>query len=228
MESTSSSRQFGLMIAYVLPGFIGLAGLAPIVPLFAEWLRPLNQGDLGVGPPLYAVLAAMAIGSTLSCFRWILLDKLHQWTGVRRPNWDDRQLDQVLGGFDYLVQSHFRYYEFCGNTLLALLVAYGLNRTFHTVSFLGLGTDLAILIVLSVLFAASRDALAKYYLRTGRLVGLAADNHLGVSAMYNGNDHGGSSKKPSHPKPESQPTPTPVTPEKPQPTEEKASDAKTK
>src|SRR5688572_26532062 len=108
MQGTSSSRQFGLMIAYVLPGFIGLAGLAPIVPLFAEWLRPLGQADLGIGPPLYAVLAAMAIGSILSCFRWILLDRLHQRTGLRRPDWNDRQLDQVLGGFDYLVQSHFR------------------------------------------------------------------------------------------------------------------------
>ena len=54
----STSRHFGLIVAYVLPGFLGLAGLAPIFPMIAEWLRPVNQGDLGLGPPLYALTGA--------------------------------------------------------------------------------------------------------------------------------------------------------------------------
>jgi hypothetical protein len=159
------------MIAYVLPGFIALAGVAPLFPAVARWLRPVGQGDLGLGPPLYAVLAAMALGQVLSCFRWLLLDHLHQSTGVKRPAWDDSQLDRVLDGFDYLVQNHLRYYEFCGNTLLAVLWSYGLNRALHTLPFLGLGTDLAVVVVLLVLFVASRDALRNYYTRTSRLVG---------------------------------------------------------
>ena len=174
MDNTNS-KQFGLIVAYVIPGFIGLAGFAPLFPPVARWLRPVGQGDLGLGAPLYAMLAATAVGSILSCFRWLLVDHLHQWTGVSRPVWDDSQLEDVLGGFDYLVQSHFRYYEFCGNTLLALLGAYGLNRMLGTLPFLGVGTDLGMLIVLVVLFTASRDALAKYYLRTGRLIGQIAE-----------------------------------------------------
>src|SRR5690348_7056720 len=106
----TSSRQFGLIVAYVLPGFIALAGLAPLFPAVGRWLRPVSTGDLGLAPPLYAVLGATAVGSILSCFRWLLVDHVHEWTGVRRPTWDDSQLEQVLGGFDYLVQSHFRYY----------------------------------------------------------------------------------------------------------------------
>jgi hypothetical protein len=174
MKGTSNS-QFGLVIAYVLPGFIGLAGLAPLLPVVSLWLKPVPQADFGLGPPLYAVLGATAVGLILSCFRWILVDHLHQWTGVERPTWDDAKLDRLLGGFDYLVQSHYRYYEFCGNTLLAILLAYGLNRSLRTLPFLGSVTDVGVLLVSIVLFAASRDALAKYYLRTGRLVGYAAD-----------------------------------------------------
>jgi hypothetical protein len=167
----TSSRQFGLLIAYVLPGFIALAGIAPLFHAVARWLRPVGTGEIGLGPPLYAVLAATAIGQVLSCFRWILLDHLHQWTGVERPAWDDSKLDHVLEGFDYLVQNHLRYYEFCGNTLLAVLWSYVLNRALGTLPFLGIGSDLVILIVLIVLFVASRDALRNYYTRTSRLIG---------------------------------------------------------
>jgi hypothetical protein len=140
--TATSSKQFGYLIAYLLPGFIVLVGIAPLFPGLARWLRPVGSGDLGLGPPLYAVLGAMAMGLILSCFRWVFLDSAHHVMGVRRPVWNDGELQEVLEGFDYLVQSHYRYYEFTGNALL---------------------------------FAASRDALAKYYTRTGLLVGHVAE-----------------------------------------------------
>jgi hypothetical protein len=183
----TSSRHFGLIVAYLLPGFVGLVGMAPLFPAVADWLRPVQQGSLGFGPPIYALLSAIAIGLIVSCFRWLLLDQTHHWMGVRRPAWDDSRLDTVLSGFDYLVQSHFRYYEFTGNMLVASLWVYGLNRSMHTLPFLGVGTDLGMLILSFVLFAASRDALAKYYTRTGQLVGKAAEKGLNGVAMFNGN-----------------------------------------
>src|SRR4051794_17410091 len=170
-----TASHFGIVVAYVLPGFIVLAGLAPVFPAVARWLQPVDQGGLGVGPPLYALMAATALGLILTCFRWLLLDHVHAWTGVRRPVWDDRQLHDVLGGFDYLVQNHFRYYEFFGNALVAGVFTYALNRAFGTLPFLGLGTDLAMILIALVLFAASRDALAKYYSRTSRLIGQVAE-----------------------------------------------------
>lgn len=168
------NRQFGLLVAYVLPGFIALAGMAPLFPTVARWLRPVGAGDLGLAAPLYSVLAATAAGLILSCFRWILLDQFNQWTGIRRPDWDDSKLDGVLGGFDYLVQVHWRYYEFTGNSLLAILFAYGLNRYLGILPHLGLGTDLVVVVLILVLFEASRDALYRYYSRTGRLIGSSA------------------------------------------------------
>lgn len=169
----TSSRQFGLIIAYVLPGFIALAGIAPLFPAVSYWLTPVPSGqfDLGLGPPLYALLGAMALGQVLSCFRWLVVDQAHHWTGVKRPIWEDSRLDQVLGAFDYLVQSHFRYYEFCGNGLLAVLWAYAVNRALGTLPIFGAPTDAAALVLMLVLFAASRNALSNYYNRTRRLIG---------------------------------------------------------
>jgi hypothetical protein len=215
----TSSRQFGFIIAYVLPGFIALAGLAPLFPTVALWLRPVSAGqyDFGLGPPLYAVLAALALGLVLSCFRWAIVDRLHELTGLHRPAWDDRELERVLAGFDYLVQNHFRYYECIANTMLALLAAYALNRVTGTFGFLSVWTDLGMAVVLVVLFFASRNALAFYYTRTGRLIGQA---ELG-DVMFNGNDHGGSGghtgqpKQPAPDKPAPASAPQPNAPKQP-------------
>ncbi len=206
----TSSWQFGLIVAYVLPGFVGLAGLAPVFPSVAGWLKAGSQG-LDLGPPTYAILSATCIGLILSCFRWLILDRIHEWTGVERPDWDDRQLVASLGAFDYLVQNHFRYYEFSGNTLMAIALSYGVNRWTDSLSFLGTRTDLAFILVSLVLFAASRDALSKYYTRTQQLLGPIAIQDFGGSGMYNGNDHGGTSsreddkKRAEKPKPVSKP-----------------------
>lgn len=214
----TSHRQFGLLIAYVLPGFIGLVGLAPVFPAVAQWLRPVSAGefDLGLGPPLYAILGATALGLLLDSARWMSIDRIHHWMGVRRPAWEDSQLDRVLGAFDYLVQNHYRYYAFNGNTLLAALFAYVVNRAAGTLPFLGLSTDVGMVLLLAVLFVASRSALINYFARTSRLVG-RAETDQEFMPMYNGNDHGGHSGQPK-PTPETKPKPErQVTPEKPKP-----------
>jgi len=210
----TSNRQFTLIIAYILPGFLSLAGVVPLLPAVGAWLRPVPQGDFGVGPTVYALLSAMAAGMVISCVRWVLLDHLHNWMGVNRSRRDDSRLAEVLNGYDYLIQIHWRYYEFAGNALIALLFAYILNRSLHTLPTLGLGTDLGVVILSLVLVAASRDALAKYYLRTSRLVGVAAEK--GHNKMFNGNDHGGGSKATPKPDPKTGQKP-PEAPAKPSP-----------
>src|SRR3954454_19518632 len=97
-----TNKQFGLMVAYLLPGFIGLAGLAPFFPAVAAWLQPLDAAQAGVGPPVYAVLAATTIGMIVSCFRWLTVDQIHRLTGLTPPVWDDSRLEQRLAAFDYL------------------------------------------------------------------------------------------------------------------------------
>jgi hypothetical protein len=173
----TSNWPFGLLVAYVLPGFIGLAGLAPLVPSVAGWLQPSSVG--GLGAPVYAVLAATAVGMILSCFRWLTVDQIHHWMGLTRPAWDNSQLKDALGAFDYLVQNHYRYYEFCGNTLIAVICAYGVNRIIGRLPLANGVTDAAIVIVSIVLFLASRDALSKYYTRTAGLLGQIANNEKG-------------------------------------------------
>jgi len=55
------------------------------------------------------------------------------------------------------VQSHYRYYQFACNMLLAVVWSYSINRFLRTTPSLGLGTDLGMVLLVVVLFAASRD-----------------------------------------------------------------------
>jgi len=209
--SFPSQNQFGLIVAYLIPGFVGLAGLAPLFPIVGAWLQPVHDGVLGFGPALYTLLAATTASQIINCFRWVFLDQMHAWTGLKSGPTDFGQLKNQIEGFDYLVQNHYRYYQFAGNMLLAVVWSYLINRLLRTSPSLGLGTDLGMVLLVIVLFAASRDALAKYYHRTHRLLGEVAGKE--GSTMYNGiGDHGGKDQKP---KPETKPAPKSETPSKP-------------
>lgn len=159
------------MMAYLLPGFIALAGVAPLVPTVAEWLRPVNIGDGWLGPPVYAVLAAFATGLIISCFRWLLIDPTMRLWGVGARCTDFRRLEGRLGEFNYWVEQHYRYYQFFGGAFVAVTWAYLVNRILKTSPLLGIGTDLATLILCAVLLAGARDSLQKYRQRISQLVG---------------------------------------------------------
>lgn len=97
-----------------------------------------------------------------------------------------------------------------------MIWTYSIHRWLHTSRLLGFRTDLGVLILCAVLFAGSRDALAKYRNRSRELAGQVALNDSKGEAMTNGIDHnqgnGGKAQKPSPPKPDAKPE----TPAKPQ------------
>jgi hypothetical protein len=210
----SSNNQFGLIVAYLLPGFIGLAGIAHFVPLISVWLRPTTYAEASLGPPIYVLIAATTIGMVMNALRWIVVDHVHWWTGMVPPVWDDTKLETRLDAFDYLVENHYRYYQFVANTLVAVLWTYLINRLFGTSSLLSIRTDIGVAILCAALFATSRETLLKYYSRTSRLLGVAYGGTSGDSIMHNGNDHGIEGGASQTPRPETKPD---TNPQKPSP-----------
>jgi len=90
---------------------------------------------------------------------------------VPAPAFNAQALEEHPSAFGYLVESHYRYYQFYANTLVAVVWTYSIHRWLRTDAILGFGTDLAVLILCAVLFAGSRDALTKYRNRSSQLVG---------------------------------------------------------
>jgi len=162
------SRHFGLVIAYLLPGFVALAGVAPFAPIVSTWLRADQSASFGA--PVYALLAATAAGMVVSCFRWLIIDRVHALTGLGNPIFNAQALEEKPAAFAYLVENHYRYYQFYANTLVGVVWAYAVHRLLG-ISHFSIGTDIGILILCATLFMGSHDALSKYRMRSQKLTG---------------------------------------------------------
>lgn len=165
-----TTKNFGLLIAYILPGFTVLWAISPLSPTVQTWLGTSIADAPTVGGFLYVTLGSIAAGLIVSAVRWLVLDSVHHRTGVAKPRWDFSRLDAKLNAFDVLNEQHYRYYQFYGNMLAALCVAFVVRGWFvvqswpdalATVCLAGLGV---------LLFVGSRDTLQKYYRRVAALL----------------------------------------------------------
>ena len=167
-----SPFNFGLVVAYLVPGFVILWGFSFHSATVFAWLNGPAQSAPTVGDLFYATLAAVGCGMTANVFRWAIIDTIHHRTGVRLPRWDFSLLRQErLGGYELLVELHYRYYQFFANMLISLAFTYVAYRSRPGGWLAHWGTmDIGIVIVCVVLFLGSRDALKKYYRRAGELL----------------------------------------------------------
>jgi hypothetical protein len=163
-----TESNFGLLVAYVLPGFVVLLGLAAYSETVRHWLTAGGSTQPTVGGFLYVTLASVTLGLIVSTVRWGVLDRLHHATGVRAPKWNFRGLDQKLPAFELLVESHYRYYQFYGNALVASAIAFGAWRIAKSAA--PQAIDAAFALFELLLLAGSRDTLRKYYGRVEQLL----------------------------------------------------------
>jgi hypothetical protein len=164
-----TGKNFGLLIAYIVPGAIVLIGLGAFSPAIQAWLINPSPAGPSVGGFLCVTLASVAAGMTASAVRWTFIDKLHHFTGVTKPAWDDSKLQERLEAIEAIVEAHYRYYQFHSNSLVAMIFSYAAWRPL-----LGskpLWSDLSALFLSAIFFAVSRDNLRRYYGRAAVLLG---------------------------------------------------------
>lgn len=166
----SLERNFSLIIAFILPGFLFLFGTVFLVTYatadFVSQLRPIRQ----IGGFMFFLLAATSSGMILSAIRWAILDTLHYLTGLKSPALDFGKLEGKSSSFMLIVENNYRYYLFYGNSLIALLgllVVAWLEEVPLASRWLPLVFSL-----MAVLFLASRDSLRRFYSRTSQIIGI--------------------------------------------------------
>jgi uncharacterized membrane protein YgcG len=162
---------FGLLIAYLLPGSVALWGASYHVVVVRDWLTTAPAEGPSIGGFLHATLASTALGLVISAVRWALIDRLLARAGVRQPAWDFELFAERLAAYEWLVANHYRYYQFYANMLVALACAY-VARLAAIGDFGRREGPVAagFLLVEVVLLLGARDALRKYYARTRALL----------------------------------------------------------
>ncbi len=166
-----SQRSFGYLVAFVIPGWLVVLTVGQHSPLLRSWIGINAESAPTVGGFLYVTLASLAAGMIVSAIRWLVLDTIHHWTGVEKPNWDFSLLQANRAAVVTLVEQHYRFYQHYGNLLVAIVVALANARAiFQSLAIPPALTTIAIGGLIILLFAASRDSLTKYYARTAALL----------------------------------------------------------
>lgn len=173
----SLDRSFGLVIAFLLPGFVIVGGLSPIVPEFARWLSHDSTAPT-LGGFSYAVLASLSAGLIASGTRWLVIETLWHRSGLQRPEFDFSRLQVNLQAFELAVQHNYRHYQFYANSAISSW-AVAIAHLSAGLAWSALGWC-GFLFLQAVLLAASRDCLSRFYQRVGLILGQAADDRLFV------------------------------------------------
>jgi hypothetical protein len=170
MMADLSGKNFGVVIAFLIPGYVALWGLGQRSPAVAVWLTSSAEREPTVASFMYVTMAAMAAGLTVSAVRWATIDMLHHATGVTPPKWEFAGFNEGLQGFLALVENHYRYYQFYANmavaTALGYLLAIWNTSSMNCDSF---GQHAAVVLLEGIFLAGSRDSLQKYYRRVEQL-----------------------------------------------------------
>jgi hypothetical protein len=185
--NTLSNENFGLIIAYILPGFVALWGVSYFSPTVAGWITASQQGAPSVAGFMYVTLASIGTGLTVSGVRWLVIDSIHHCTGLTRPAWKFVNLDDKLKGFLTLNEGHYRYYQFYANMFIAVGFTFAAWLVWSGNGLRAAGwANLHFAVLEVVLFANSRDTLAKYYGRVAQLLGTISTPKKGACRMSNG------------------------------------------
>ncbi|HEV3457044.1 MAG TPA: hypothetical protein VHG32_10825 [Thermoanaerobaculia bacterium] len=115
---------FGLVIAYFLPGMVVTYSLRYVSLRIDYLLQRVESGQALLGPGLFLLIAAVVAGLIVSAARMVVFEPILYRTGVGRPNVNYKALasPETLSVYIQVVDNVYRFYQFYGNIFLALLL----------------------------------------------------------------------------------------------------------
>ena len=120
MPSRQVEQTFGLLIAFVFPGMIGLYAVGLYLPPVQSWFESPRATEL-----ILMIIAASGVGVFLSVVRWAIYEKalgrLFRVTAIEPRKQHDDSSEQSLQG---IIMQLYRYYQFCANTSVAVVSCY--------------------------------------------------------------------------------------------------------
>lgn len=169
-----TTTSFGLIIAYVVPGLLGLYSMrswsAELRAAFSSFLTV----ESNVGLFLLVVVASLGAGLLVNSVRWFVFER---WRADRLRPSDFAHLgssETKLAAFKVGLDENFRYHQFYGGivVVLPLLCASWLKDHWATVSLRDKLIVVSVVVVLEITATASAmEAYNRYVERTKRILG---------------------------------------------------------
>jgi hypothetical protein len=125
------AQGFGLIIAYICPGFLALIGLQDRFPSVKAWLGTAAAANTQAGSFLFAVMGALAVSMLLwSIGSFLIEDVLTSWLKwLKLPerssfSEDARKQPGIESAYRDLRDQHYRYYQFHASMLVVVPLVY--------------------------------------------------------------------------------------------------------
>jgi hypothetical protein len=115
---------FGLIIAYFLPGVLVTYALRFVSFRIDHLLNLVEEGQVFLGPATILIISALVTGLIISSVRVVLVEPLIHITGVPKPRVNYKKLapPEQWAVYSQVVENIYRFYQFYGNILLGLLM----------------------------------------------------------------------------------------------------------
>jgi hypothetical protein len=230
-------KSFGLLIAYLLPGVVGLWTLSYFAPFIREWFgaaaRTKPEGGIegatsSVGGFLFVVLGSIGVGLSVQAIRWLAYERflLVKKTRWRRnyPKLDHAaRKTETEAAYAALIDNHYRYYQFYSNTSVTIPLLYAVwwfksHPPMHSV----VGWGVAVILAELILIETGIGALDLFFEKAEMLLG-TRPRHSG-GKMSNGEPVPMPEQDEPEPRPRPEPPPSPEPPRPPRKRTEDAED----
>ena len=170
------TKSFGLIIAFIVPGMIGLYAASFPVPGLRDWFGVASSQPPTVGGFLFVNVAAAGAGVFLSGLRWLVLEKWY-WGWLYSENdrggsvsIAERSRSELV--YQNLVAQFYDFYLFYANTLFALILLYA-AWAFTEEPHWGLAwAGVALAVAICVLERSARNSFERFHARRANLLNL--------------------------------------------------------
>ena len=199
MPTHNIEKTFGLVIAFLFPGLIGLYALSLHIDDLSTWLGTTSGTGPGAAGFFLVLLLAAGFGVIISGARSELIDK--RWRSNGRPaiTWSTRRAEAEEVAYQNLVIQFYRYAQFHGNVVVAatgLFVSWLLTRL-GSFDLDLVGATVAWSVASRICWRAGRDMLLRYDERRKEL--LNGDD--GQTTSTGRREPGPQAPSPGHPAP---------------------------
>ena len=169
-----TSKSFGLVIAFLVPGFLGLWALSYFDSTAAKWLGTAAEKETTVGGFLFVLVASIGIGVFLSGARYFVFDKFLLKDLGGPPDLDDAKRKELEASYQSIKADYYQFYQFYANTAVAVVLVFCAWWATKKPPSGEVAVIAGVALVVEVvLYLSARDSLNKYHRRTKKLLGLA-------------------------------------------------------